>query len=288
MNSNPVKSYYRADPLLLLYLLENKLKPTSAMILFYFMLCMDRENMLEVSEKTLNEHLHNRFKIDRKNLIRYVGAIQSLGLIVKLSPKAIRINPWLANRCQNLSGFWEFSDIKLNPLGAEYHEWLCRNALPAGMPSYRRLKAFEQHREKLLKKYVLMSQHIEIVENFKRQIQLLIDEQSDDVLNYLETMKQKDQEIESLKIERKERDMRIEKLEGEIIKSNLEKDDIARRSEITMKRFEMKMDNYMKQILAELRKQDVDKAEKMLLTVINGGRGKASAKSRKDDEPLLH
>jgi hypothetical protein len=252
--ANPVKHFPRMNPLIAVYLVLVELDRAEVCILVLFLLGMDDENIFETAipiRRYLQRLLPPRRKSGEKpaqqvpenKISAHLKHMANLGIFHRISPKSIRINPFIVNKVKKIPGFWEFEDIKLNRFKAEFDEWLESRKPFADLVSYKRF--IDGRRVKKLKRrmYIPLSEHNAIVENLTNII-----------MQHIET--------------NKEKDMRIVQLE----------DDLKYKSAEYL-RIEAKMNSVedtIQQILKELRKHDPDKADEIHLKVVHGGKSEQS------------
>lgn len=249
----PIPKFYRADPFVFMFLVENKLKAPHVTFLLYFMMGMDRENIFETSDG-LAEHLGKRFRKAKNHVSEHLKYMRELNIFCEISPKAIRINPYVANKVQDLASFWEFEDIKLGAFSESYDEWAVAYGMPERMPSFIRLKKGEIAVSKKREKLIDRNEHEQIVTDLTDEMQRLIAEYTQDCEQFL--------------AQRTEYEMKMERLENELKYKSAE----YIRIEEKMDRMERMMQN----MISELRKHDPEKAEEIHLKVIKGGKGQSS------------
>jgi len=248
--SNPVKHFPRLEPLTAVYLVLAELDQTEVCIFVILLLGMDDENIFETGipiRRYLQRLLPQRRKSSKKpeqqvphnHISAHLKRMANLGIFHRISPKAIRINPFIANKVKKIPGFWEFEDIKLNRFKAEFDKWR-KSCMPyADLISHKRF--IDGRRVKKVKRrmYIALREHHAIVEELTSRI-----------MQHTMTIEEKD--------------MRIVQLEDDLKYKSAE----YLRIEKTMNR----VDDTIQQILAELRKYNPEKADEIHFKVIQGGK----------------
>lgn len=179
----PIRSFPRLDALLLMFFVEEKLSSIQASMTFEILIGMDTDNIFEC-EVPVVEFFQERFDISKNHAYKHLKHLRDLQIYLPLNAKALRFNPYIANRVKNLSGLWEFEGIEI-ACSAEYLSWLTHKGIPQNLPSYVRVKKAQRKSEWFKENYISKREHAEIVDRHVRQINELIDEHTKDTETFL-------------------------------------------------------------------------------------------------------
>lgn len=179
----PIRSFPRLDTLMLMFLVEQKLSPIQSSMTLEILIGMDNQNLFE-SEIPVVEFFQDRFSLTKNHAYKHLKQLKDLHIYITVNTKALRFNPFIANKVKNLPSHWEFGGIEVAFL-KEYLEWLTAKGIPRNLPSYVRLKKSQRKSEWFRENYISRREHAEIVDRHVKQLSGLIEEHTRDTEIFL-------------------------------------------------------------------------------------------------------
>jgi len=121
-NLQPHKFYSRLNPHILQFLAAKHLTERQMKILLHLIHIMTRKNLAECPNNiSMMVHLSSSLNIDLSNLKKLVKPMKELQIYIQETPKAWRINPFIANKVDFLPSLYGFSTV--SKLTEGYSVW---------------------------------------------------------------------------------------------------------------------------------------------------------------------